>query len=389
MQKVLSYLRGYVLVRFAGKDIEATLMKLSRNGIFIWDIRQENSYMSGKISCQDFLRIRAVLAGRKRCQIRLLKKKGLPFVIKYCRNRLGLIVGIALFFIFLSVAGRYVWAIDLYGNVAIDSDRLLNNLFEIGIHTGQAKNRLDLGFIEQEILRNNPQISWVDAHIVGTRLQLKIVEKVFLPEEGLPHVFASADGIIEEIIVLKGRPIVKEGDTVKKGEVLIESSQGRKAAGIVRARVWYEAHGEAKILCEERRLTGKKIQRLTLYLDGEKFLAWGVADIPFPYYTLEETTKVVPFGGFKVVIQVFREEERFARYISAEAARYIARDECMRNILADLPLESEIIKISTTETRALNGLVRTRLLVEVKQDIGERGGVNNIEAERDYDFTDQ
>lgn len=95
--------------------------------------------------------------------------------------------------------------------------------------------------------------------IRGSRLIIELVKKELPPEleENIPcDIIASKDGIIEEIIALRGEALVEPGQTVSEGDVLITGKimlghepDGEEegsdtlfvhAEGIVRARVWYQ-----------------------------------------------------------------------------------------------------------------------------------------------------
>ena len=70
-----------------------------------------------------------------------------------------------------------------------------------------------------------PEITWVSARIEGTRLILNIQEGI-IPQKTNSNtspcnLLADKDGVITDMIVRRGIPVKKPGDSCKKGELLV------------------------------------------------------------------------------------------------------------------------------------------------------------------------
>lgn len=382
-------LKGYLLVELQGAGVEATLMKLAKNNISLWDLERFDEKIQMKMYCHDFLRIKKVLQGTNRAQIKIIKKKGLPFLGQYFKQRMGLLVGFILFVLILSSAGSYIWSIEILGNEKVTSEEIASKLFELGVEVGKKAKKLDLKYIENEMLRTSPEFSWLALELSGTKLKVKLVEKLRLEMKESPHLYASTNGLVEEVITLKGEALVKAGDTVKQGELLIESKNGEKAAGIVRARVWYEAYGENPILLEEKYLTGRQASLFVLSFNGKKLFASKLAEITFPNYTLSREVKKLPFLAFVVEKTCYSEELVLSRYISSSTAKYLARDKGLRKILASLSQDSQVLSVREEEIKNTDGLMQIRLVVETRQNIALERGLNSIEDKRNSNFTNK
>ena len=78
---------------------------------------------------------------------------------------------------------------------------------------------------------------------------------------GLCDLVATKDGILSKFIPLSGIPLVKEGDTVTKGQVLVEGVEGYEQESTcflraaVEAKVWYRAESDVPLNFETRTRT--------------------------------------------------------------------------------------------------------------------------------------
>lgn len=93
------------------------------------------------------------------------------------------------------------------------------------IKEGMRKNRINSDEIEKEIRRKYNDISWVCAEVKGTNLIVHIKEnyitEISAKEDKTYDLIANRDCTIKSILVRKGKGVVKAGDKVKKGDVLI------------------------------------------------------------------------------------------------------------------------------------------------------------------------
>lgn len=108
---------------------------------------------------------------------------------------------------------------------------------------------------------------------------------------------AARDGIITEIIVFKGQPVVKEGDTVSRGQVLvIPEAENEETRAIIRANVWYDAVGEASTRNRMILYTGRKKTFWGVKIGPGKFYLTKIKP-PFKQYKRREELKRFFYGG--------------------------------------------------------------------------------------------
>ena len=98
-------------------------------------------------------------------------------------------------------------------------------LAENDIRAGIKKKRIVGNKIEEEIRSAYDDIGWVSAEVKGTRLIIKITETnmpvPIIPATAPSHMVATKNAVVKEIITRTGTPMVKAGDVVKKGDILV------------------------------------------------------------------------------------------------------------------------------------------------------------------------
>ena len=155
----------------------------------------------------------------------------------------------------------------------IDEKDIIESCRQRGLAPGKLKNGLDLYAIGEELLLEYDDISWISIDMKGTGVTVNIVETIpeteYVERERPMEVVASSGGVIESVAVSAGTALVKEGDEVKEGDVLISCSvalrdgeeiKGEKyvaASGEVRALQRYELEGRAALVYNEKVFTEK------------------------------------------------------------------------------------------------------------------------------------
>ena len=219
------YLKGYVIVEVCGGNIEKFLNLITYHGIDIWQVHNSAEGIRFCVVASAFKEIRSD-AKKAKCRIKIVSKKGFPFLaFKYKKRRL-FVAGIAVFIILLLSLTSFVWLVDVEGNERISAMDIMHTLEENGYETGKLKRTMNLRNAETLLLNAYPDLLWVGIHYEGTRMVVKVSESVLPPEmmpsESAPKaLLAKRDALITYIAVEKGKPMVREGDIVKKGDVLV------------------------------------------------------------------------------------------------------------------------------------------------------------------------
>lgn len=201
-------------------------LNLCRNkNISIWGLQAVGNGYEMYMKVSGFRKLKPILK-KTRTHIRILERRGLPFFFyKYRKRKLFfgcclLCVGLLLSFT------QFLWEIDIHGNFSITDEVLEEYLESQEIYTGMKRNNIDCHKIAKEIRKSFPEIMWVSASLEGNKLRIEIKEKADTIEESIEEssscdIVAEKSGKIVKMITRSGTPLVKVGDMVQEGDVLV------------------------------------------------------------------------------------------------------------------------------------------------------------------------
>lgn len=402
--RLLSFLFGYVSVLVRGENLEKFLNMAASRGIYLWDIKKTgDNQLLVKIRLSAVKPLRHI--GRiTKSRFSFQGREGLPFILSRLRKRKSLIIGAVFFLAALYILSSFVWFIDIRGNQRLPSEMILQAAAETGLKTGVWKSRVDQERVAITIREKLPELSYVGVTISGTRATIEVAEKIIItpPKSQPAHIVAAKAGLVKEVLVLVGNPVVEEGDTVVPGQVLIsglipppeqqdpgsgDNPAGEEmrppppayvhARGLVRARVWYEGYGEAPLVEKVTRETGNSFSRACIKIAGREIILAGKKSVPFKDYRVERQVKKLP-GWRNLSLPVEHISEKYIEFEKhtirrnhAEALE-LARQKALTSARAGIAGDVRIIEEKTSEVSLKNpeGLVRVRAFIESLEDIG-------------------
>ena len=256
---------GILEIELSGIYPEKIFSFLAQNRINVWNSRFENQKIRLYITVKDFKRLPKILK-KSGIRVHILRKKGFPFFIKKYRKRFGIFMGIILFFVILQFMSGYIWIIDVTGNKTVTDGEILNSCESLGIKVGTKKSQIDTKNTVQDLLLKTDTLSWGSFNVEGCRLSVNVTEITPKGEDNsiATNLKAKSDGVITKIDVTSGNCVVKVGDTVKKGDILvsgiIENANDTKfvhSIGSVEARIEENITFEEEIIKNVKYPTGK------------------------------------------------------------------------------------------------------------------------------------
>ena len=143
---------------------------------------------------------------------------------KYKKRKIfiGSLIVILLFIFGIS---NFIWNIEIKGNTVISKEEILQNLNDNGLKIGTLKQKIDSKEIINNMRLQRNDIAWIGINITGTNAIVEVVEADEKPEiideNEYCNVVSDKEGVITKINVQNGTALVKEGDIIKKGSILI------------------------------------------------------------------------------------------------------------------------------------------------------------------------
>ena len=133
-----------------------------------------------------------------------------------------------------------------------------------GIKKGIYKKKVNVQGLINKIRLEREDVAWVGMEIKGTNLIIKVAEADEKPEiineDEYCNIIANKDGVVVKVEAQNGIPIVKEGDVVKRGDILVQGwiegkytgARNVHAEGKILAKVWYS--DKEKVYTDGQRL---------------------------------------------------------------------------------------------------------------------------------------
>jgi len=344
--------------------------------------------MTLKTSIKGYEMIR-LIAEKSRCKVSVIGEKGLPFFIFRYKRRKAFIFGMVSFYLLVSLLASFVWDVEIYGNKDIRTSDILRKLDDLGVRPGELKYGINADRIAKTLILQMKELSWASFEIRGTRAKVFVEERteppILVPVDVPCNIVAERDGIIHSIIVKNGREVVKEGDTVVKGQLLVsgvienerEPGQSRLVHSIaeVKARTWYESTGTASIKTFETTRTGNVKYIHTLILFNKEIKLPLNKGIDFKNYDKVELKRVLKVGDnfilpFGIITEEFHENMLIEKELNIDEAKTAAREDALKKLLKIIPGDAEIINQVVDYTQNQNGQVIASIIVECVEDIG-------------------
>lgn len=381
IKDLIIFFHGYLIISIRGNALERFISQIIDENIILWNLKRiKKDYYQVRIKISDYNSLRPLL--RKRlCRVKIIKKCGLPFIIMRARRRYFLVLGFLLFLFVFWLASSFLWFINIEGLERISESKIYHILLEAGVRPGIFKNKLNLSEIEALILQKEPGLVWADLTWQGTRLNVELVEKKVVEKVKSLRIIAAKNGQIKELIVLKGRPVVKEGDTVTRGQTLIIGNppkvgeEKKEARGIVRAYVWYKETATARLNLKQPVYTGK---RKTIWgLKYKSHLFRFPVKPEFKAYVLNKKIKrLLEWRNINFPLEFIIEEYKEVKYLTEnrnrEIALFIAREKAMEKVLDNLSPETVIIDVRAREIKSkYKNKVKVSVLLKVEEDIAK------------------
>lgn len=387
-----SKIHGYVHVRVTGNHGAELMNRLTSSEIPLWDVIFLDTELSFSVplSSLSFVRRTALACG---CHVTVSDRGGLPFFWKNVRRRryswftaLFVIVSLCLF---LSA----VWRVEIVSETRTALEPSLEKeiavtLKDCGVSPPVQRAAVDIEDVTTEIMKRCPSLSWVGISFDGISMTISVAERHGEKREptGCGHIVASADGVVRQILVLKGQKQVEVGDTVKKGDILISGyltyeEEGREpvydetaAKGVVTASVWYE--GTAYVSLEQvfPKPTGNCGGIVTLSKNKKSFVLWGNEENPFDDFVVKEQNFALL--GWDLNVKTYEEAITRRQKLDPDEAKALAEKKAGNEAQKKWGKRGKVVGREVLELNDVPGAVGMRVILEAEEEIGDYKAVS-------------
>lgn len=384
---LMSYILGYVTIEVEGYSIEKFMNICNSKKIFLWNLKRlKTTIMRVNVSIRDFKKLKSITKKTK-CRIKICDKKGLPFFFHRYKKRKIFIILFLIVIIGICILSNFIWNIEIAGTDKIPKEEIQQLLYENNFKPGKCKIGLSTKEIINQIRLQRDDIAWVGIEIRGTNAIIKVVEADLkpdiIPEEEFCNIVATKDAMIVKVSAQNGTPVVKEGDIVAKGSVLVGGWLEGKFTGMryvhangeVQAKVWYSDKIKIPFKQTKKELTGKEEKKYSVKINNFQInLSKRVSKFE-NYDTIEATKKLRLFSDFYLPIEIqsitYQEYQNQEVLYSLEEAKQIAISQITSKL--DEQIENkDSIKDKKIKENHTDEYVEVEVIYEVLENIATK-----------------
>ena len=265
---IFNYIIGYIRISIEGYYIERFINICGNEKITIWNLkRNKNVKLELNIGIKDLKKV-AKIAKQTKCKIKIIKKKGLPFLFNRYRKRKLFFVFLLVIIIGLGISSNFVWNIQIVEEDKESIENLYQDVVESGLEIGKMKSKINTKDIINKVRLKRNDIAWMGIELKGTNAIVKVVKATAKPEivddNEFCNIVSDKQGIITKINAQNGTIAVKVGDTVNVGTTLINGWMEGKYTGLryvhakgeIQANVWHNKNKKILYNATEKTETG-------------------------------------------------------------------------------------------------------------------------------------
>lgn len=229
---LFSFFRGYVKYKVRVKNNE----KLINNIRISYPVRNISVKDDTLCFCCFFCDRKGIesILKEQNAEITEEKQTGiLPYICKY-RKRYGLFAGALLTVASMFLSTFFVWEIRVEGNENVSDEEIIRVLEDVGFYEGKTKIGLDVKSTVNKYLIKEDRISWMAINMEGTVAHVEVKEAKMptaVPRKENVNLVACHDGIIMRVDALSGKAVVKKGDTVTRGQLIVSAFMDKRTGG--------------------------------------------------------------------------------------------------------------------------------------------------------------
>ncbi len=184
---------------------------------------------------RDFEKIRKIIKGR--IDFTYSESLGISGWWRRLEHKAVVVSSFLLSVLIVVFLSGLIWDIRVDGNEKITDTEIILALRDSGFEIGGRWGGVDLSKTETNILDSHPEIAWININRRGSVAYISLIEKEQNNEENInlvnrpSNLISTVDCVIEEITVRQGIAVVKPGDVVKRGDILVVGVLPEEAGG--------------------------------------------------------------------------------------------------------------------------------------------------------------
>ena len=279
--------------------------------IFVSLIKSTDFGFTAICMAKDYKKI-ARAAKKFQCKTKIIRKNGLYFKSRKVLARKGIVLSAALVFLYFFLFSKLIWRIDIIAPSKNITEDVNSILYDNNCYAGAVFNQEKNQNIIQKIFMDVDNVGYVTLNfykgILTCKVDATINKMPYLENSTSGNITASLDGVIEELEIYNGFSDIQIGQTVLKGDILVEPTyvdrngtlQQVMPRAFIKAYCLKEYSAQTDFNKEVFIRTGKYTEQVSLKLIGKKILIKKADIDAYKQYESEKYFENITILGFSL-----------------------------------------------------------------------------------------
>ena len=370
-----------IAITVKGLNLGRFLRRVGEEKIELNKLRRQSSKRITALVCENTLPQVQKIALDGGWTLYIGERKGAGHAAEWLRKRwlfvgMGMIAGAS-----LSLCSQVMWQVEIVDAGTYQAD-ISAALQDLGIKAPMLRSQVNIDLVRQELEWRYPRIAWMECGWRGTTLVVRPVEGVLPNKETstgeVCDIVAVRDAIVHRIATKSGTPVVKIGDFVHRGDVLIRGEERThdgnvkpvSAEGSITGRVWIGASVMMSVVEQHTEYTGQ--EQITWTVRTPWFDLWRMEECPYATYDIAVSEQWI--GGMFFPVKMYSERRLEADVKSRRRGeaeiRAEAEQAARRKLQEKLSAEESLIDIWGNCSMIDDEKVHAQAIGEVLVEIG-------------------
>jgi len=385
VQKVINFFAGNIRLTIECAYPERFVNLCAAERIGLWDlVRIDEVTMGVTMTFRAYKKLKPLL-GRVQAEVQKTKKQGIPIFLWRLRKRYALLTGLVIALAVTWIMSLYIWDIRVEGNETVPEAVILSVLDDLGVGIGSFGPGIEPPVIRNQALLELEDVEWLTINRNGSRAVVIIRERTHPPDripEDIPSaVYATQSGMIDQMIVWEGTPLVELGDTVEMGQDLITGRVDSLARGTyfgradarIYARTWHSLSMSMPLEFYEKVYTGEISTKSIIFFGESRINLF--FDSGISYITYDKIVERFDFtlpGGIVLPIRrerrIYTQFEKAPHRIDETRAALMLQERLIEQLRAHIGPAGEVLR-TDFRVEVGEGMITVHLEAECREQI--------------------
>ena len=314
MLRLFRLIKGYIFFCAEGGFSERFINLCRINGISLWNVENDGVNVKAFTVLSELQGLEEA-AKNSGMELKIIEKKGLKLFVNQHKWRFGVLIGLVILTAFFTYMTGFIWEVEIVGNTSVNVETFTEELAEYGVKVGVRRDSIDIREVEKRLDDDYPEFAWISLNISGGKVQLQLrdaeFEKTEIDHSKPFNIVAKKNGTVTLVKGYYGENVVKAGDSVGKGTLLISGiktySDGSENFFQAKGEVYARTHSVIEKSCG---LTGQN----KITSSGESRYVFGIFGLTIPLGRkteggwLSDTTLPLKSGDTQLPVSIGRED---------------------------------------------------------------------------------